>query len=127
MRRPRLTSAENPHTACRISTITKTRDFGRVYKTGRKFICLLCAAYVLKNSNSLSRIGIVVSKKVDSRAVVRNKIKRVLASWARTNMPVLLRHGYDIVVVVKQGAGCKPAQLAKLRSELDRILSRYCP
>jgi len=58
------------------------------------------SARVAKNSNQSYRLAIVVSKKIDNRAVVRNRIRRRLFEAFRTqeklhNLPL------DVVVYVK--------------------------
>ena len=53
------------------------------------------------NNTVHSRFSVVVSKKVDMRAVIRNKIKRIVREClAKTG----LQSGRDIVVIVKKQA-----------------------
>lgn len=61
--------------------------------------------FVLKekgNGLGVSRFGVVVSKKIDKRAVARNRIKRlfrdVLGKLIGSIMP-----GHDILIIVKEG------------------------
>jgi ribonuclease P protein component len=58
-------------------------------------------AYIMPNGLIHSRLGIVASKAVSKKAVVRNKIKRVIRHWVAHNLPPALRCSYDIVIVVK--------------------------
>ncbi len=50
----------------------------------------------------LNRFGIVVSKKIDKRAVVRNKIKRFFRQ-ALTDLSKNMMSGHDILFIVKIG------------------------
>lgn len=55
-----------------------------------------------KNNLSVNRFGIIVSKKIDKRAVARNKIKRFFRNTLyRLNKKLAL--GHDILFIVKKG------------------------
>jgi ribonuclease P protein component len=65
---------------------------------------LTVAQFTLKNKKNnlnLNRFGIVVSKKVDARAVGRNKIKRFFRT-ALVNLNEKISLGHDILFVVKK-------------------------
>jgi ribonuclease P protein component len=49
-------------------------------------------------SSNLTRVGISVSKKVNKRAVVRNRIKRKIREWFRNSK--YKEKGIDILIVV---------------------------
>jgi ribonuclease P protein component len=56
-----------------------------------------------KNGLAVNRFGIIVSKKIDKRAVERNRIKRIfrvilLSLEQKTNT------GHDILLIIKKGA-----------------------
>lgn len=56
-----------------------------------------------KNGLLLNRFGIVVSKKIDKRAVVRNKLKRIFRKeLSDLNKNMIL--GHDMLFIVKTGA-----------------------
>ena len=57
---------------------------------------------VRKNGLLLNRFGIVVSKKIDKRAVVRNKIKRTFR-YALVDLNKNMTSGHDILFIVKVG------------------------
>ena len=60
--------------------------------------------FVLKltrNEESFSRFGFVVSKKIDKRATVRNKIKRKIRVCIETNFDKI-KPGYDILFILKK-------------------------
>lgn len=59
------------------------------------------------NRESVSRFGFVVSKKIDKRATVRNRVKRVLRSCIEESLPKI-KQGYDLLFVLKKEAVGKP-------------------
>lgn len=61
--------------------------------------------FILKTKSNgllLNRFGIVVSKKIDKRAVVRNKIKRIFRS-SLVDLNKNMAGGHDILFIVKPG------------------------
>jgi ribonuclease P protein component len=58
-----------------------------------------------------NRFSIVVSKKIDKRAVVRNRIRRLLNSCIQ-EFGSELQKGYDMIIIVKKSA------LGKKREEI---------
>ena len=54
-----------------------------------------------KNGLTVNRFGIIVSKKIDKRAVVRNKIKRVFRT-SLANLDKKMDKGHDILIIVKK-------------------------
>ena len=54
-----------------------------------------------KNTLSHNRYGLIIAKKIDRRAVVRNKLKRIIASSLQGIDPVLPQ-GYDMLIIVKK-------------------------
>ena len=60
----------------RSSRIRLSRDYERLFQYGRSFHTPYLTLKTVQNQQDLNRFGIVVSNKVDKRAVVRNKMKR---------------------------------------------------
>jgi len=54
-----------------------------------------------KNGLTVNRFGIIVSKKIDKRAVVRNKIKRFFRT-SLSNLDKKMNKGHDILIIVKK-------------------------
>lgn len=77
----------------------------RLPKTGfRAEKVIRSKTFVLKtaiNGESNSRFGFIVSKKIDKRAVVRNKIKRILRSCAEKNLKKI-KPGFDFLLILKK-------------------------
>jgi ribonuclease P protein component len=60
--------------------------------------------YILKkkeNTLEFNRYGFTISKKVDNRAAVRNRTKRVIRACFE-ELNISLRPGYDILVIIKK-------------------------
>jgi ribonuclease P protein component len=52
------------------------------------------------SNNTDSRFGFIVSTKISKKAVVRNKIKRIIAESIRKRLPNI-KKGQDIVFLIK--------------------------
>lgn len=63
-----------------------------------------------KNGLLLNRFGVVVSKKIDKRAVERNKIKRIFRN-ALVNLNNNMIVGHDILFIVKIGTLSKTEEV----------------
>src|SRR3989338_6017613 len=68
-----------------------------------------CASYtsplftlkVSKNGFLYNRYGFVVSKKIDKRAVKRNRTKRIISMCIEKNLGII-QSGFDMLFIVKQ-------------------------
>ncbi|MFQ6021570.1 MAG: ribonuclease P protein component [Acidiferrobacterales bacterium] len=69
---------------------------------------------VVRNTLAHLRVGLVVSRKVSSRAVVRNRIKRQIRESVRHHQPEL--KGLDLVVIAQPQAA--RAEASALRASL---------
>lgn len=56
---------------------------------------------ISENGLEVSRFGFVVSKKVDRRAVIRNKVKRILRSYVQENLKNI-KQGFDFLLISKK-------------------------
>lgn len=107
----------------REERLRKKIDFQRGYSQGRCFQGNNLRFYVLKRSpdplfkeragiaqwqtdtrDSNNRIGFVVGKKVDKKAVIRNRVRRILREAYRLNKDKL-KEGRDLILVARKGAG----------------------
>jgi ribonuclease P protein component len=80
--------------------------------------------FILKNANNkldVNRFGIVVSKKIDNRAVGRNKIKRLLRN-ALVNINKKMSTGHDILLIIRKGFldKTKEENLLLIESSLEK-------
>ena len=84
----------------KINRLRKDKDFASLARYGRAYFGQGLSLKCRLNNLSQSRWGFVVSKKVDKRAVMRNKIKRRLRAIVRQNLPHL-RTGLDVMVLTR--------------------------
>lgn len=76
-------------------------DFDRVFAHGRRVATPVLALHFLAD-DAPARLGLAVSRKVDRRAVARNRIKRRLRDHFRRHRATLAAGAY--VVVARSGA-----------------------
>jgi len=94
---------------------------GVKFNNSRLFSSPLFTIKVRENGFSFNRFTVVVSKRIDKKAVVRNRIKRLISSCIGELYSVL-KQGYDMLVVVKRGAiGEKRTEFC---SEIKRIVEK---
>ncbi len=94
-------------------------EFTRVFEHGKRHTHPLMALHLLREGDG-ARLGLAVSRKVDPRAVGRNRIKRVLRDAFR-HVRAQLPHG-AYVVVVRSAARAVPAP--QLREAFAALLQR---
>lgn len=75
---------------------------------------------IADNKESKARFGFVVSKKIDKRAVVRNRTKRILRSAAEAFIGSM--SGKDIIIVAKKPLVLKDK--GEVAKELGSILNK---
>lgn len=102
--------------------LRRAADIARVYKrgvygAGQGYLSVKATP----NNRPESRAVVVVGKKVDKRATVRNRIRRRLAALLRLEWATVTT-GYDIVVTVHADLSALPAP--QLREALLTALSR---
>ena len=81
-----------------------SKDFQKVYRTGKRYEGVLMTAFVLPNNLSHNRFGVTASRKALGNAVQRNRAKRLLKETfrlKRTSLCSLLQK-YDWVVNAKR-------------------------
>lgn len=98
-----------------------TKDFIRVYNKGSFFSARLVNINYLRNKAQITRVGVVVGKKVSKRAIDRNAVKRK-AREAVHSLYEKSPRGYDIIIGVKKGA--KGASVADFQKELAGLFGR---
>lgn len=86
----------------RFPSIKKSSDFQRIYKKGRSYANRFLVMYVEKAGESVTCIGISVSKKVGN-SVVRHHVCRVIREIFRLNRQ-RIQTGLNIVVVARPAA-----------------------
>jgi ribonuclease P protein component len=97
--------------------LKKAHDINRVYRQGKYGGGGAVSVKARRTGRPDSRAAVVVGKKVDKRAVVRNRNRRRLAAALFKLWPQV-EAGYDIVVSVHQDLGETAA------SQLESLLSK---
>lgn len=110
-----MTSARFPRSA----RVRAKSDFDRIFQHGRR-VALPVLALHWQASTDAPRLGLAVSRKVDPRAVGRNRIKRALRDTFRRLRDDLAAGDY--VVVARPPAS--RADAAELASALRGLLQR---
>jgi ribonuclease P protein component len=102
--------------------LRKNADINRVYKRGSYGSGGdLLSVKAAPGNGTVARAVVVVSKKVDKRAVVRNRIRRRLLG-ALAEIWATVPDGYDIVISVHRDLGDLAA--AKLQATITEALQR---
>lgn len=81
-----------------------SKDFQKVYRTGKRYEGALMTAFVLPNNLSHNRFGVTASRKAVGNAVQRNRAKRLLKETFRLKRSLLcgLVKKYDWVINAKR-------------------------
>lgn len=77
--------------------------WGVRFDNSRSFSGAFFLAKVESNSLLLNRFGVIVSKKIDKRAVVRNRIKRLIYT-AVGELQDKMKQGIDALFIIKKDA-----------------------
>lgn len=105
----------------KINRLRKKKDFQRAYRQGRSFSAPGLWMKILPNHLGITRVGIVVSRKISRKAVQRNLIKRRLRNIVRLYLPSLLA-GYDIVLTARPGI--LEQSYLSLRKTIENLFQR---
>jgi len=111
-----MPDARFPSTA-RVLT---SAEFARIFKHGKRTASPVLALHVLAQDEGGARLGLVVSRKVDKRAVGRNRIKHVVREYFRRIRSQLQPGAY----VVLARADARHADNARLRQTLEHLFAR---
>ncbi len=87
-----MTAARFP----RQARVRARADFDRIFRDGRRVALPALALHWLDDGQP-ARLGLAVSRKVDARAVGRNRIKRILREAFRHLRPTLANGAYVLV------------------------------
>ncbi|MDX1901600.1 MAG: ribonuclease P protein component [Gammaproteobacteria bacterium] len=104
----------------RYQRLSAKADFKNIFSQPQKTAEKNLLALWKTNTYPLSRIGIVVGKKVSRSAVVRNRIKRVVRESYRLSN--VRQHHIDIVVIARHD--CGHLNRLELRKEINNLWKR---
>lgn len=81
--------------------VRKNSHFRYIYNRGKSISNASLVMYTKRNNKPINRIGISVSKKI-GKAVVRNRVKRLIKESYRNNSNKFNK-GYDIIFIARVG------------------------
>lgn len=81
--------------------LTRFTDFNSIFEKGLVQRSPFFSLRFLENNLFVSRFGIVISTKIDKRAVYRNYLKRQIREIIRLNLNKI-KKGFDIVLIVNK-------------------------
>jgi len=99
--------------------LKKRKDFEAVKKKGKLVSGPLFSLLVLKEKSAGPKFAFIVSKKIDKRAVVRNKIRRRLAEAVRQILPKI---SANLKVIFLARPRLKEAKFKDIIRELKRMV-----
>ena len=115
------TGTRAPGAGFAVSARIRNRaGYDRVFAEGQRHGHPLMVLHVLPGVTSEARLGLAVSRKVDPRAVGRNRIKRVLREHFRRLRCRLMPA--DVVMVARPAA--RDATPTQLRDAFERLLRK---
>lgn len=91
-------------------------ELREISRTGRRIRDSLFSVHTRANTLGHARLGLTVSRRVSTKAVIRNRIKRCVRESFRSTQYSL--GGLDLVVIAQPAAGA--AKPATLRESLQR-------
>lgn len=94
-------------------------DFGALRRDGKRFSSKTFQIQYRQTDGSTARLGMAVSRRVSKRAVVRNRIRRLIRETFRLARPGL--PPCDILVIARAAEG---SDAATARAELREIWQR---
>ena len=102
-----------------LGRLRKGREFDHVYAEGIVIGGPLFVVRAIRSESQGARWGFAVGKKLSSKAVVRNRVRRRLRDAARG---FATTDGWDLVVTARPAVS--GATFARIRAEMGRSLAR---
>jgi len=97
------------------------RTVKRLYSKGRRLSAVTVFVHVAASHARTARSAVVCGKKVNAKAVVRNRLKRVARSVVEGMFSRLLA-GHDFLITLRPAAA---GHEAELRRDLSQLLAPY--
>ena len=104
--------------------LTEKYDYGTVRRFGRTISSPFFVVSIFKDEKNIdgqTRVGIIITNKIDKRATERNRLKRMVNRYLYENF-ARFGKGYLIVFVVKSSMIGKKYE--EVSFEFDKVLSK---
>ncbi len=102
--------------------LTKRINFARAEIDGNLFQSKSFGVEVFnRKDESNSRFGFIISTKISKKAVIRNKLKRIMSDYIRINLK-RIKPGLDIVFLLKPVA--TKLSREQIEKEADEIITK---
>jgi ribonuclease P protein component len=98
--------------------LKKRKNFEKIKNKGQKVHTPLFVALILKGQKEGPKFGFVVSKKIDKKAVGRNKIRRRLSEAVKGLLSEMRK---DIFVILLTKRNIKNANYQEIKNEIKNI------
>lgn len=105
----------------RKNLVPLKKEFPRIRKEGKIYDCPSFGLVVAYGTGSGPRASFIVSKKIDTRSVVRHEVKRKLADAVSPFLPNL-NNSVELVFLAKQKA--VESNSHELKVEIESVLRR---
>jgi ribonuclease P protein component len=106
----------------RSQRLKKSSDISRLYKRGNRAFSHHLKLHFLTNPRGGLRVAVVASKKLDKRAVVRNKAKRRVREILKAELSGVSDIRFDILVTIQ--VGIEDVSVDALRQEIQQLVRR---
>jgi len=97
----------------KINRLNGQKNFDYVFSQGKNYQSNYLILRIAATKNKFWRLGLIISGRVDKRAVIRNRLRRRLSTIIRQQADNL-RTGFDVIISVK------PALVALTLKDIEK-------
>ena len=105
-----------------IPRLSGEHNFRDIYKKGRRLRGSVAQIAYLRVNSELTRVAVVVSRKVSNLATKRNLYKRRLWGCLRENRKLLPTKGYNLIITALPAI--KNLTYQELNKEIENLISK---
>ncbi len=105
----------------KIYRLTNNKDFQIIYRRGRYYTTPFFNLHTLSNKGTFTKIGVVASKKISKKAVIRNLAKRRVREITKESYSDIIP-GQNIIITIKPAI--IDADIKDIRTEFRKALSK---
>ena len=101
--------------------LIKKKDFDKVFNKGQEFKYNFLLLKILENGSEISRFGFIVSKKISKKAVIRNRIRRIMREVIDRRKGEI-KKGSDFILIALPGI--EKRDFSEIEEVIDKLLSK---